>query len=299
MADVATAISPDRAAELRAVISNACAEVGFVSDGAELIKYTVNAVFRLQHTPVVVRVGTGTVGRLRGHRLVSVARLLADQGAPTAPLARVPQPIAVGEHTVTFWRELGERSWAPEDLAIPLKQLHSAVPSDGLPGWDPFGHAFARLDEADDALCRGDRQWLRDQWAAAEEEYCRWQSEIPLGVIHGDPHAGNLLADEAGRIVMCDLDETGVGPLAWDLVPQAVGAIRFARADYYRRFVAAYGTDVTTEPYWSVLRRIRELIMVTSVLTDLGKRPEVAAEHAHRIASLRAGDANAIWHRYQ
>ncbi|MDE1674742.1 phosphotransferase enzyme family protein [Nocardia gipuzkoensis] len=300
---MATDLSPCRAAELRSAVDRACAHTDLDSTDAELIKYTVNAVFRLKTSPVVVRVGTGEAGEIRGTRIVDVTRWLASHGASIAPLLDVPQPLHLpGGFTVTFWQELDNRPpWSGAELARPLKELHQIHPDDPLhtlPVWNPFDNARRRLAEADGAATRTDLDWLRDAWSAAEAAYKRWEPELPMGIIHGDPHTGNLLRDRSGRVVLCDLDETGIGPLGWDLVPQAVGAVRFNRPNFYQQFVAAYGADVRDDPCWPVLARVRELIMVTSVLPDLGQRPAVAAQHAHRLRTLRTEQADATWSLY-
>jgi hypothetical protein len=77
-----------------------------------------------------------------------------------------------------------------------------------------------------------------------------------------------------------------------------VGAIRFGNIDFYRELAAAYGRDVTEEPSWPLLSRIRELVLVTSAIPNLAGRPEMARKHAHRLQALRAGDATAHWDRY-
>ncbi|MFE9328178.1 aminoglycoside phosphotransferase family protein [Nocardia sp. NPDC052278] len=298
---MATDLSPRRDTELRAALADACAQMNLNAHGAELIKYTVNAVFRLRSAPVVVRVGAGDVAEARGTRLVRVARWLEGQGAPIARLMGGQQPIYVeGGFTVTFWHELSTQpNWTPTDLVSPLQTLHRLQPDSTLPKWDPFENARRRLDAADPAVSPDDVGWLHEQWAVAEDEFRLWESQMPAGVVHGDPHTGNLLRDSSGQVVLCDLDETGIGPLAWDLVPQAVGAVRFDRTDFYREFAEVYGTDVRREPYWPALARVRELVMVTSVLPDLGQRPLVAAEHAHRLATLKADRRTATWNLYR
>jgi len=297
---VATKLSLGHTAELRAALVNACARMNLDADGAELIQYSVNAVFRLVTAPVVVRVAAGAGGRTRGHRLVAAARWLADHDAPVVRLLDGDQPVDIaGEFTFTFWHELAIRqAWTAQDLAQPLRTLHGLQPDPAMPEWDPFSIAQEWLAAADSAISATDLEWLREQWEAAETNYRKWRPTMSIGIVHGDPHLGNLLAD-GERAVLCDLDETGTGPILWDLVPQAVGATRFAREPFYRQFVDAYGIDIRDEPYWSVLQRIRELIMVSSVLPNLSHRPEVAAEQAHRFQSLRRGDTAATWHRYQ
>ncbi|MCX4097752.1 aminoglycoside phosphotransferase family protein [Nocardia sp. alder85J] len=296
---MATTISPRLAADLQAALADACARMQLPSDGARLIAYTVNAVYRLD-APVVVRIATGETGRARGQRTVAAARWLSEHDAPAVRLLDGVQPVTIGDYTATFWHaEEVRNDWTAHDLAAPLRELHRIAADPALPAWDPFTTGHHRLAAADPVMTGSDLEWLQNQWAAVEQAYRHDSPEIPVGVVHGDPHIGNLLSTGSGRVIYCDLDETGIGPLAWDLVPQAVGASRFDRMPFYIEFAAAYGADVRDEPYWPLLARIRELIMVTSVLPDLGHRPSVAAEHAHRLASLRSGDTSAVWHPYR
>ena len=129
----------------------------------------------------------------------------------------------------------------------------------------------------------------------------------PAAGIHADAHTGNALltgiperpAPEPGTI-LCDLDGLCRGPREWDLVPTAHGPVRFGRSHAdYREFVAAYGFDVTAWPGWPVLRDVRELQLVTSVIDSIAGRPEVARELAVRLRSLITGDHHAIWTRYR
>ncbi|MGW5517494.1 aminoglycoside phosphotransferase family protein [Nocardia africana] len=297
---MATNISPDRAEELHAAVVEACNHIDIDPSGAELIKYTVNAVYALG-APIVVRVGFGDVGHYRGTRLVETANWLTRHDAPTIRLVDAQQPVFIGDFTITFWHKAHHRArWTSSDLAHPLRALHLLPTDDAeLPHWDPFETARHRLAAADNEISADDLQWLQDAWLEVEQNYRTAEFSMPFVLLHGDPHVGNLLIDDRDRIVLCDLDESAVGPMAWDLVPQAVGATRFNRANFYRDFAAAYGVDVRDLPEWPVLARIRELIMVTSVLPDLGQRPGIAAEQAHRLASLRSGDAAAVWHPYQ
>ncbi|MEU6190788.1 aminoglycoside phosphotransferase family protein [Nocardia sp. NPDC047038] len=299
---MATDIAAERAAELHRIVELACARIGLNSHGAELIKYTVNAVYRLPRERVVLRVASDRVGVSRGQRVVTMARWLQARNAPIAALLDGEQPLKVeGDYTVTFWHELGRRTdWAAADLASPLHRLHALdLDHTVLPTWDPFTTARDRLAHADTAvLAPADARWLREQWDRAEQEFRRVQDQLPTGIIHGDPHTGNLLHRDDDTVVLCDLDEAGIGPLAYDLVPQAVGATRFHRHDFYREFVHAYGSDVRDDPAWPILSRIRELIMVTSVLPDLQHRPSVAAQHAHRLATLKTGRHDIPWDLY-
>ncbi len=294
-----TRLTATRAEELSAGLRAACRFGGFDPTRAELIKYTVNAVYRLPAAGVVVRLADDPGAVERAQRVVGTARWLAGHRVPAVRLVEgIAQPVTVGLCAATFWVEHGDHGGhRARDLAGPLRALHRLPVAGTLPRWSPFGSAARRLAAAD-GLAAVDRRWLGEQWAAVEQEYRVAAASLRTGVVHGDAHAGNLLRDGHGGFLLCDLDGTGIGPLDWDLVPVAVAAIRFGPPGWHVELAAAYGRDVTTNPAWPLLRRIRELVMVTSVATDLRHRPAVAAEHAHRMRTLRAGDAEARWHRY-
>ncbi|MFE3280534.1 hypothetical protein [Nocardia sp. NPDC059239] len=76
---MSTTLSTDRAEQLRAVLTTACTQVGLSAHGATLIKYTVNAVYRLR-IPVIARIGAGHAATPRGHRQVAAqCRCLTPQ----------------------------------------------------------------------------------------------------------------------------------------------------------------------------------------------------------------------------
>jgi hypothetical protein len=62
--------------------------------------------------------------------------------------------------------------------------------------------------------------------------------------------------------------------------------------------VRAYGFDVTGWEGFAVLRRVRELKLVTSVVPVLRTNPRVAGQFAARLTSLRSPDASQVWERY-
>jgi aminoglycoside phosphotransferase (APT) family kinase protein len=296
---VVTQLTPGRAAELCDALAAVCAPARLDPAGAQLLKYTVNAVYRLPHAGVVVRVADDPGAADRARRVVSAARWLAGHRAPVIRLVEgIAQPVTVGLAAATFWVELGDHGvHRAVDLAGPLRALHALPPGGPLPRWSPFEAAARRLACADD-LADDDRDWLAGRWAAAGRDWRAVAGGLRTGVVHGDAHPGNLLRDGRGRYVLCDLDSAGLGPLDWDLVPAAVAAIRFGTPRRYAELAARYGRDVTAGAAWPVLRRIRELVMVTAVAGDLRQRPAVAAEHARRLRHLREGEDTARWVRY-
>ena len=204
------------------------------------------------------------------------------------------------------------------DLAAPLRAIHAVSKLDvEVSAWNPLGQIRGLLAKAA-ALDGADHDYLRD-WSTrafgmnhtavlshlqdkcdeldADLATTKWT--LPRSVVHGDAHAGNLLDDRTGHVVLGDLDSVSIGPPEWDLVPAAHGALRFGDdPTQHQAFARAYGLDVTACPAWDVLRRIRELQLVTSVIPDLRGRPGVAAELARRLGSTLTGATGESWNRY-
>lgn len=122
---------------------------------------------------------------------------------------------------------------------------------------------------------------------------------LPPGAIHGDPFLGNLIPGPEGP-VLCDFDSTSIGPREWDLTPIAVGKLRFNYPhDDHSLVAAGYGFDVTTWEGFPVLRRIRELKLVTSVVPILRSNPSIRNQWRHRLETFKCGDAGAKWETYR
>ncbi|GAB3922110.1 aminoglycoside phosphotransferase family protein [Kribbella albertanoniae] len=295
-----TNLTAELGQKLKHALKGICQEAGLVADEAELIKYTNNAVYRLPSQGVVVRFGAGDVASQRADHVTRIANWLQDHDAPAAQLTPgQPQPILFENYSATIWQllEAGNPTWTGAELAAPLLGWHKLTPMPGLKPWDPFSSARSRLALAD-GLTPDDHAWLTDQWSTIEADYRAIVPDLELGLLHGDAYIGNLLREPTGRYVLCDFDGTSLGPLAYDLVVAAVSALRFGATHDHDSLATTYGVDVTTLPAWPTLRRIRELILVTSVITDLRNRPDIAKVHAHRLSTLRSG-ATELWHRYK
>ena len=285
---------------LKHALKGICQEAGLLADEAELIKYTNNAVYRLPAQGVVVRFGAGDLASQRADQVARIATWLQANDAPAVRLAPgLSQPFLFENYSATIWELLegGNPHWTGAELATPLFGWHKLTPMPGLKQWDPFSSARSRLAMAD-GLPTDDHTWLTRQWSEIETDYRALIPDLRMGLLHGDAYIGNLLREPTGRYVFCDFDGTSVGPLAYDLVVAAVSALRFGATQDHQALATTYGLDVTTLPAWPTLRRIRELVLVTSVITDLRNRPEIAKTHAHRLATLRSG-ANELWHRYK
>jgi hypothetical protein len=318
---VATRLSSGEQSRLRDALVAVCRQVGLDPTGAELIKYTMNAVFRLDKAGVIVRLAAGPQGAARVDRVVQVAARFADLGLPTVRLATgFDHAVHIEGWSASIWALMAQpldQVWTPIDLAAPLRAIHAIDdPVIPLPDWDPVAKSRDRL-AAIAGLDEDDRHYLRDwsakvgtpleeivdrlyQWSdEVDEAVARLEWYLPQGVIHGDAHTGNLLVASDGRATLCDLDSVARGPREWDLTPAAHGPARFGRNPAeYAAFAKEYGYDVTTWPGWETLRQIRELQLVTSVIASLLGRPAVADELAHRMRSILASNRASTWHRY-
>jgi hypothetical protein len=99
--------------------------------------------------------------------------------------------------------------------------------------------------------------------------------------------------------LICDFDSAAIGPREWDLTPMAVGSLRLNRPPNEQRdFADAYGLDVTTWDGFPILRRLRELQLVTSVLPALNANPALRPQWEHRLTSLRDRDLGVRWVPY-
>ncbi|WP_250285896.1 MULTISPECIES: phosphotransferase family protein, partial [unclassified Frankia] len=185
------------------------------------------------------------------------------------------------------------------DLAVALRQLHTLpLPDVPLPSFDPLADVRSRLADAE-GLPAADLAFLRRLAARCEAALESVVYALPAGIVHGDAHLGNLVRARDGKVLICDFDATCHGPPEWDLIPLAVGRLRFGYPpEQYAALAAAYGFDVMRWPGFEVLRAVRELKLTTSVVPVLASSPRVAAQFAVRLASLRYQDETVRWMPY-
>ena len=285
---------------MRAVLAVLCASAGLSVHDARLIKMTNNAVFYLPSEGLVVRMAMTSALFHRVEKVVAVARWLAATDVPAIELdQRFEQPLRAAGTLATVWRFVPPSEPPPDvrSLAHVIRRWHALqAPALRMPAWNPVGDARRRLADAD-GLDDADRDYLLARYDALEADLAELDPALPAGVIHGDAHTGNLIRTANG-VVIADFDNTCIGPREWDLVPVAYGASRFGAPDWQRAFAEVYGHDVARSLSWPVLRTVRELQMVTSVVPILASNPRVAAQFRHRMASIRNGDDHARWQRY-
>jgi hypothetical protein len=284
------------------VLVEVCAKVGLDHEGAKLLRYVGNAVFRLRADPVIVRIVLAPSLRHRVSKVVAVARWLAGSGVPAVRLLDgFEQPLQAGEHLATLWHDVPATGPPPTgtDLARLLRRFHElAPPSFTLPSWEPITVVRGRLRDAQ-GIKLADRAFLERRCGEVEAALRSIEYHLPLGPVHGDAYLGNLIPGPDGP-VLCDFDSACIGPREWDLTPLAVGQLRLGHPpEQYRSFAEQYGFDVTEWPGFPVLRQVRELKMVAGALPVLGGNPMVRAEFMRRIQSLRDGVDAAGWAPYR
>ncbi|TCO64617.1 phosphotransferase family protein [Actinocrispum wychmicini] len=286
---------------LAAVLREICARLGLDAEGATLLRFTNNAVYRLAGDQAVVRI-VGSHGlRHRVHKVVRIAGWLAEHDIPAVRLsAGVEQPIQVGAHLATVWDVVPSGGQPPRghDLGALLGRIHRLPPPTfHLPSWDPLDDVRRRVDDAED-LDDDDRDFLLACCARLQEALADLVFPRPTAVVHGDAHLGNLISSPDGP-VLCDFDSTCLGPPEWDLTPVAVGVGRFGEPPRtYREMARSYGWDVTRWAGFAVLREVRELKLITSVLPSVRSNPDVRPELMRRLDDFRRGDTHARWSRY-
>ncbi len=284
---------------LRAALAAVCAQTGLDHAGARLLRFTNNAVFRLAHEPLVVRIVGSVSLRHRVRKVVEVAQWFAANEVPAVRLAAgIEHPVFVGPYAATVWDAVPHRDREPRaaDLARLLRTVHSLAPPP-LPEWDPLDDVRRRIGEAE-GLDGGELAFLRDRCDEVADRLVGLPYALPRGFVHGDAHLGNLIPGPDGP-VLCDFDSSCLGPLEWDLTPLAVGVSRFGEpAARYRELAVGYGFDVTRWVGFPVLREVRELKLITSVLPIMNSSPEVRPELLRRLRDFRTGDTAARWSRY-
>jgi Phosphotransferase enzyme family len=320
-----TVLTPDIARQLAGPLRQVCTQIGTDPHAAQLIKYTMNAVFVTG--PYVVRLARGAVAAGRAETVCAASAALVAADVPFIRPA-VDRPIHAGDWVATVWHyvETVDVAAEPVDLVLPLNAIHRlAAPVSGLPLWDPITKFQKRIREArhlPESDQSGLDSWSRteigmpaervldlfDQWCLeAEADLAEVDWAFPAGPIHGDAHTGNLLLRSVPvrpgpdpTALICDPDGLCRGQREWDYSATAHGVTRFGRdRAAYDRFADGVGFDVTSWSGWPTIVRVRELQLVTSTIATITGRPGVATQLALRVRSLLAGDESVVWSRHR
>lgn len=280
----------------------ACHRAGIDALGAEPIRFSENAIYRLPKG-VVARVTRE--GRLQtATKEVRVARWLETSGVPAVRVVPdLDQPVEADGRAVTFWRELPPHEYGTSvDVAAVLRALHGLTPPAHfeLPPLAPFVQLAQRIDQAD-MFTPEERDWLRERLVDLERGYAELPPGLPHCVVHGDAWLGNVLSTGDGRVVLADFERSALGPPEWDLVSTAVkyDTLGGISEDQYAEFVAIYGHDVMSWEGFLVLRDIRELRMVTMAAQIGMENPAMRGEATSRLAAIRGESGPRPWRHWR
>jgi Ser/Thr protein kinase RdoA (MazF antagonist) len=288
---------------LQQIVESASRAAGLSTDGARLLRIGENAMYRLAHDPVVVRIARSAARMDTARRELCVARWLERNAVPTIKVHEVAeQPLLIEGHPVTFWRAVsgpddGDRSPDRTDLARLLLAFHGAkdCPCE-LPTMDPS--SWAKVEERISVAAGIDaeaREFLSARNAELAEKVKDLEYALPRGPIHADAYTGNLLIDD-GVIVLSDYEGVSIGPREWDLLPTAVAVDRYGLPEEeYQEFVAIYGFDIREWPGYRTLRQVRELGMTTWLMQNVNTDPAIADEFNNRLSSLRESEFERRW----
>jgi Ser/Thr protein kinase RdoA (MazF antagonist) len=289
----------------RDILTTACEQAGLDHGDAHLIREHSNTVYLLPSESAVVRISRNEHRGLRARASLEITRWLSTCGVPvTEPL--IDEAIDVDEATVTVWRyypQDGRGEPPMRALGAILARLHALPAPPDLPDYPPLAGFLTTLADPQyrHVLAPDDLIWLDERAHHLLNRYRDHDFDTGLGVglIHGDPYAGNCLWD-GDRVVLGDWDEVSIGPRAHDLAV-ACHDVRFGASEQdLAGFRDAYGIgwdQFRASDGATILSGMRDLHTLTGYLrrTAHGDGP-AARELAHRLHTLRTPADNTVWH---
>ena len=112
-----------------------------------------------------------------------------------------------------------------------------------------------------------------------------------FGYVHGDPHTGNMHADEAGQVTAFDFDHGGFGWRAYDVVTAGAGVKGELRAEFlagYASIHALPGLDETSlKPWWPIrmLWDMGDMLAMAPVMgSDFAPPPDDCLKFLDKVA---------------
>lgn len=203
-----------------------------------------NLALRLQGTPWVARVATGTAGPRAdagwARREIALARALHEAGAPVGAPApgELAGPHQQGGWRITLWHWLELRDAVPDPAAAgrALARCHAVLATLPERIGDLDTPAWAPLDEAQRLLAHPEvrrRAGADAGWVEARLQQLGAQLRAhpaPLQWLHGDAHLSNVRCTADGAPIWLDWEDACRAPLEWDLAG-LVGAARVLGSD--------------------------------------------------------------------
>ena len=198
-----------------------------------------NLALRLDPTPWVARVATGTAGPRSdagwARREVAIARALAEAGAAVAAPApgALAGPHVEGGWRITLWQRLDLADGPPDPAAAGralarcharLKTLTDVLAESPISPWAPLHEAERLLAHPQVRERAGaDLGWVADRLAGLSGPVLNHPA--PRQWLHGDAHLNNCRRLHSGEPVWLDWEDACLAPLEWELAG-LVGAAR-------------------------------------------------------------------------
>ena len=281
----AAAAATRAAVTAAAALGVACAEPEILADGANVVVY-------LAPSPVVAKVAASTTAIRPDpgawlQRELDLAVFLAAAGAPVmAPSPEVPAAaFPVDGHVMSFWTYLKPADgWPPAEATIGsmLRDLHGLLRTypTRLPVLPPLYDVGAFLARPENRLSTADTAVLEEALSRLTDELESVAAGAPVQALHGDAGVGNLMATDGGW-VWHDFEDSGSGPVAWDLA--ATTASPRLNRD---RILAAYGERVDPDQV-RVCEQLRRLSLTVWYALYAERLPDCEQRAAELLASWR------------
>lgn len=250
--------------------------LGLPHTAPQILAAKANVLVRLG--PVVARVPATTLlarpdvtQRLTADVMLST--FLAKRGAPVISPWENPGPHVANGLPVTLWpftRHDPEHQFAPAEVASTLAEMHEALRD--YPGELPTGPVVEL------------RRWLAGLGDHPQASRLRaiLDQIVPAGpvqALHGDAHAGNLLATPAGPRWL-DFEDAWRGPIGWDLACLA----HSARIDGTAALAAYPGEKPELSPFLA----LRAMLGVYWLFVTARRFPERRAKARAALAEFLA-----------
>jgi hypothetical protein len=225
-------------------------------------------------------------------REVEVARaLLAAEVPVTALVGGRGQPWLAAGCVVTAWRWIETTGPAtPAHLGRLARDLRERTVGGhvfDVPRFEPLtairnAVATAPIGDPQGDFVRLRAQELSGAWAAIAD-----RDPVGTAVVHGDLHADNVLLTADGPL-LTDLELAGAGPPSYDTAPAVVRVQRYgADPSTLDAFLEAQEHDPRSWPGFATCLAVYELWVTAWAVGVRDRSPELAAEAAVRIGSLR------------
>jgi hypothetical protein len=223
----------------------------------------------------------------------TVASWIGQTGLPGITLAPAvaDQPVLGNFGAATFWRLVDavpydevDMTWMGEALA----SFHAQEAPDFFRGWDPEGwsHEDLRIIRTLPGVEASTIERLEREAARILSRARELTADAPMVVLHGDPHAGNVVQAAPGQPLFCDFELAQLGPAEWDLSLVAVRVRRMGMSkDLLDQMLQGYGSYDKT--MLETMVELRELRMAGG--TRYAVRPTFPEQLALRTAGLGDG----------